>query len=187
MAPERVNEPVGLSMAVGLAILAFSLSACGAGSQGSPGNRPDLVTLGTANANELTEPHVRSGRDMLFGSMILCLDSPGTVTVDAVRAVRPTPAFRVVEYGLRPSPFWTGGTGIIDSNGSLATNGFPANHTVGVTCDEKTGRGYELGVVVQRTGESPASMHGFKILYSSAGDQGEVTFPLSITLCPARC
>src|SRR5689334_23171585 len=90
-------------------LLACSVSACVSQPSG-----PALVTLGRAHAHFIRQPHVLPGRPILFGSMIVCLTTTGRVTVDTVRPVRGTPSFRIVEYGLRPSPFWKGGVAIGD-------------------------------------------------------------------------
>jgi hypothetical protein len=157
------------------------MSGCG----DPPSTYAHLVVPGLSNGTIEGSPHVGRGDLMTFGSMVVCLDRPGVVTVMAVVPVGGA-GVAVSEYGLRPSPFWTHkGSGIGDAQGDLQQNHFPSHSTATLVCDAKTGRGYELGVVLKKLDNGPATLKGFKISYrSSGGHQGSILYPLGIVLCP---
>lgn len=175
--------PVRSRAIVSAVVLAILLAGCGSGGPG-----PELVTLGAVGGAIARQPNVREARPQTWGSMMLCLNRPGSVRVTDVRAVQSTSSFKIVEFGLRQSPFWKrSGPAVGTEYGDLAKIGFSSNHTVNVTCDSKTGRAYELAVVVERSGPSTASMRGFDIEYSSHGKRQSLMFPLQISLCPGKC
>jgi hypothetical protein len=92
------------------------------------------------------------------------------VRITGVEPLQPEGGIRIREFGLRPSPFWTHrGSGIGDAVGDVAHNHFPDAHNATLTCQDKTGRGYELGVVVDKPGSGPASFQSLAISYSSDG------------------
>jgi hypothetical protein len=163
-------------------LLLLALGACGS----SPWARMTIP----GDVHHVTEesPGIGVSEQHMFGSMILCLDRPGSAVVTSVSPLDASGGFRVVDFGLRPSPFWKHtGAGVGDAPGGLERNHFQAGRTLPVTCDAKTGRGYELGVVVERTGPGKAVSQGFHIGYRSDGHDSSLNFPLTVVLCPAGC
>jgi hypothetical protein len=145
-----------------------------------------LIVPGESNDTVEGTPNVARNSLITFGSMIVCLDRAGSVAVTGITPIRSS-GLSVSEFGLRPSPFWTNkGTGIGDARGGLQKNHFTENHLATLVCSSRTGRGYELAVALRKLTNSPASLTGFKIAYTSDGHVGSVTFPLGILLCPAQ-
>jgi hypothetical protein len=164
-------------------LLVVLLTGCGSHAGSSAG--PQLVTLGHNSQNvAMGNGRVKPGVKTSFGGMVLCLDRTGSVTVTGAEPVNPTGGIRIDQYGVRPSPFWKGGTGIGVQAGDLAHNGFKAGRKVNVTCDPKTGRGYELAITVAMPDTTEAKMTGVKVDYTSAGQQKSVIFPITLFLCP---
>jgi hypothetical protein len=129
---------------------------------------------------------VKPGTETTFGSMILCLDRRGQVTVDGVKPVDPIGGITIEESGVRPSPYWKGKPAIGVYSGDLEHNRFHAGQTVDVTCDLHTGRGYELAVAVSMSDSTEARMSGVQVTYTSGGQQRSVEYPLTMYLCPHK-
>jgi hypothetical protein len=129
---------------------------------------------------------VQPGVETSFGSMILCLDRQGQITVTGASPVDAQGGIRIDQFGVRPSPFWRDtGTGIGVQNGDLRANGFQVGRTVDVTCNHG-GRGYELALAVSMSDSTEASMAGVEITYTSAGQDRSLTFPITLFLCPHK-
>ena len=171
-----------MGCAVGLALAA---SGCGTSSP-AQGEGPRLVVLGTPHDVAVGMGRVEAGAETSFGSMIVCLDRRGQVTITGVQPQDPSGGIRIDEFGVRPSPFWKHRTSIGAYDGDLGHNHFKAGRTVDVTCNVKNGRGYELAVAVSRRDSTEARMDGVKVTYTSAGQTRSVTYPLTIYLCPGR-
>jgi hypothetical protein len=165
------------------AALLLMLTGCGSGSSL---DGPQLVTPGTPHDVAVGMGKVKPGAETTFGSMIMCLDRQGQITVTGARPVDAQGGIRIDQFGLRPSPFWRGGgTGIGVQYGDLSANGFQVGRTVDLTCNHH-GRGYELAVTVSMPDSTEARMSGVEITYTSDGQQETVTYPLTIFLCPHK-
>jgi hypothetical protein len=123
------------------------------------------------------------GAENSFGGMVVCLDRPGSVTITGVKPVNPTGGIRIDQFGVRPSPFWKGRASFGQANGDLAHNHFRAGRTVDVTCDRRTGRGYEFAVTVSRPVSAKGRMTGVEIDYTSDGQRRTLIFPITLFLC----
>lgn len=152
----------------------------GFGSTGSGG--PHLrLPPGPVATTEGWLANVKPGQDGTFGSMVVCLDKPGSVTITGVKPVDPQGGIRIDEFGVRP---WTH-LGILFKLGNLEANHFHPGRTVDVVCNKKTGAGYELAVAISRPSGAPAGMGGVVINYTSDGDKGSLTIPnTGMVLCP---
>jgi hypothetical protein len=167
------------------ATLLLSVTGCGSHNSGR-GDGPQLVTPGAPNTVTVGLGHVQPDDVQSFGSMILCLDRKGSVTLTGVQPVQPHGGVQIKEWGVRPSPWWKHdhGTGIGALHGDLAHNHFAIGRKVSVTCDPATGRGYELAVSVSMPDRTPASMRGLHVEYDSNGQQRSLDYPITILLCP---
>lgn len=164
------------------AALLVALTGCG--NHSSPG--PQLVPLGDPGSHNVAIGlgKIKPGAEASFGSMIVCLDRDGQVTIDGVKPVDPEGGIRVDQFGVRPSPYPKHEPSIGAYKGDLEHNGFKAGRQVNVTCDMKTGRGYELAVAVSMPDSAQARMSGVEVLYTSAGQRESVTYPITVFLCP---
>jgi hypothetical protein len=162
----------------------LALAAVGCGLSSSLGEEgAQLVVLGTPHDVAVGMGRVEAGAETSFGSMILCLDRRGQVTITGVQPRDPSGGIRIDEFGVRPSPFWKHQTSIGAYHGDLEHNHFKAGRKVDVTCNVRTGRGYELAVSVSMSNGPQARMDGVEVTYTSAGETRSVTYPLTIYLC----
>lgn len=146
--------------------------------------------------NDVTEGmgHVRPHDVTSFGGMVVCLDRHGSITVTGVQPVQAQGDMRITEWGVRPSPWWRPGplrptgentAGIGALKGDLEHNHFTVGRKVNVTCDVKTGRGYELAVSLSLIGTAGATFKDLKVSYISEGEHRSFVFPITLELCPA--
>lgn len=145
---------------------------------------PQLTVLGNVNEVVDVETSVVPNDSLSFGSMMLCLDKPGAVTVTSVSPFRATGHITVHDFMLRKNPLWAHtGASLLEANSNLARAGFRGARRVDVVCDHRIGRGYELGVQISKPTDTPASLKGFTIEYHSQGETGQLLFPYTIVLC----
>jgi hypothetical protein len=152
----------------------------------SSGDGPQLVVPPTMRDVAMGAGNMMPGAENSFGGIIVCLDRKGQVTITGAKPVNPEGGIRIDQFGVRPSPFWKGGVGIIGQYGDLTHNHFKIGHTVDVTCDRKTGRGYEFAVAVSMPDSTQARMTGVEITYTSAGQERSLTLPVTLFLCPHK-
>lgn len=133
---------------------------------------------------------IHRGDTVSIGSMLGCLNKPGSITfekVDAVHAI----GLRVTGWGLRPNPLWDfpGSPDPSDVGGQLGIEktplrslGFMADHVIVVPCG-KHGDGYELAVQVLKTTTGEAGASGWVVTYRTEGKTKTFVFPLAVKLC----
>jgi hypothetical protein len=181
-----VRTALGASLGACAAGLLVALTGCGFNSSGSSGSGPQLVIPASLHKVTVGAGHMMPGAENSFGGMVVCLDRKGQVTITGAKPVNPKGGIRIDQFGVRPSPFWKGGAGIIGQYGDLAHNHFKIGRTVDVTCDRKTGRGYEFAVAVSMSDGTEARMTGVEIAYTSAGHHRSLNFPITLFLCPHK-
>jgi hypothetical protein len=115
--------------------------------------------------------------------MVVCLDRPGSVTIDAVRPQQPTGGFTVTDFAVRENPSLHSRDQLGEAPGTLASVGFDDDRTATLACDVGTGRGHELGVQVTKTGTGNATSRGFAVSWHSQERRGTLTVPLAVLLC----
>jgi hypothetical protein len=167
----------------GAAALLLALTGCDLNSSGSG---PQLVIPASLHNVAIGAGKMKPGAENSFGGMVVCLDRPGSITLTGAKPVDPEGGIRIDQFGVRPSPFWKGRAGILGQYGDLAHNHFKMGRTVDVTCDPRTGRGYEFAVTVSMPDSTQARMTGVKIDYTSAGQDRSLTFPITLFLCPHK-
>lgn len=145
----------------------------------TPG-RPNHVTEGA--------PRIHRGDTVTIGSMVACLDAPGSVTVTGIRPVHGT-GLRVTGFAIRPNPFWKAppvqppvGGQIGVERMTLAELLFPTARTIDVQCG-KHGEAYEFAVQVLKTTNGEAGASGWVATYESGGTTEQLRFYLAVRLC----
>jgi hypothetical protein len=115
--------------------------------------------------------------------MVVCLDRPGSVTIDQVRPQSPTGGFTVTDFALRENPAWHSKDQLAEARGQLPAVGFRGARTANLACDDATGRGHELGVQITKTGQGNATSRGFMVAWHGKGRRGRLDVPLAVVLC----
>ena len=141
-----------------------------------PGPMNSHVVEGVAN--------VRAHHPVSIGEMVVCVSSPGAVTITSVEPVHPVGRMRVQAFAVRPNPFLTKprGTQLGDALGPLSASGFKHSHRVDVVCGTRPGW-YELGLQLVKSSDEPASAAGWLVRYRSGDQEGKLTIPLGVVLC----
>ena len=129
-------------------------------------------------------PNVRPHRPVSIGEMVVCVSSPGAVTITSVVPVHPVGRLRVQAFAVRPNPFLEKprGTQLGDAPGPLSSAGFKPSHRVDVVCGTRPGW-YELGLQLVKSSDEPASAAGWLIRDRSGDQEGKLTIPLGVVLC----
>jgi hypothetical protein len=95
-------------------VIALLLVVAGCGFGGGPHlHQPNY---GGGISDTLSGP----GEPFLVGSLFLCLDGPGEVTIDQVRLVGADPGMKLTGFAVRPNPNLRGGHMIAMTPTSLA-------------------------------------------------------------------
>ena len=148
--------------------------------------------LATPNGRVVTKVAVRihHGDTVSIGSMVVCLNKPGSITIEKVQAVHAI-GLRVTGWGLRPNPLWKfpGSPDPSDVGGQLGIErtplrriGFNAGDVLEVPCG-KHGEGYELAVQVGKTTTGEAGASGWMVTYRTEGKTKTFVFPIAVKLC----
>lgn len=121
-------------------------------------------------------------KDWVVGSLLLCLDRPGKVTVTDVQAYGGH--LRLAGWALRPNPFQHGGQMIGSIYGNLASTGVVSTPSVTQACSPTTGAGSELIVSLHATVNETAKAAGLAVTYSAPGARGRtVKVAHGLSLC----
>ena len=158
-----------------------------------------VCVIGT-NGPLLASPHRRAvtevaagihrGDTVSIGSMVGCLNKPGSITIEKVDAVHAI-GLRVTGWGLRPNPFWEFRSSPAPSDVGrqlriektpLRRLGFFAPHVLVQPCG-KHGAGYELAVQVEKTTRGEAGASGWAVTYTTEGKTKTFVFPIAVRLC----
>jgi hypothetical protein len=119
--------------------------------------------------------------------MVLCLSSPGRVTITSVEPIHPRGGLTVQAFAVRPNPsIATPPGGMVgDDRTTLWRLGFAKGHHVVTTAcgSPGSGKGVELAVQATRPGPEDAASDAWRISWRSATSSGSVDFPLAVELC----
>jgi hypothetical protein len=126
---------------------------------------------------------------------LVCVEGPGTVTIDSMTPIDSTGGFTVTAFALRPSPTARG----------LKKDGYPPNffghsdklidqvpgfgeggHTATIECGSDD-LGHEIGWTMHKTEDVDAISRGFLLHYTASdGDSGSVLVPQMWMLCKRK-
>jgi hypothetical protein len=124
-------------------------------------------------------PDIVAGRPYSLGGWIMCLDRPGTVTIERIDLLRPSGGIVLQTFSSRPQ----GPDMIGNAEESLTAIGFPARNPDVTTACEQDGPLTELGLQYGKSGDASAHAEGIRLTYTSAGRQRTVDFALDVRLC----
>lgn len=142
-----------------------------------------VVEPGVPNSVGEGAARIHPGQPVSIGSMDVCLDRPGTASIDRVTMVGLVGGgIAVDDWTLVKHPEQETDMFIGTDRRSLRSYHRPLTHTVDVVCDP-SGRFDELVVQVHRTDGQNAGFHAFRIDWSSTDDHGTILVPLAIELC----
>jgi hypothetical protein len=184
---------VGRSLtAASLAVLALSLAACG--------SSPDLRMVGdpgTAAAVGIND--VPLDTPVSFGSVMLCVSSPGTVTIRSVDVHQPTGDIEVQAFATRLNPFTRGLDGLGNQFSTIAALHVDLDPTAPTTVsgvcpgDVTTAppsvmsQIVELAVQVVRRSGDAAGGPALDVTYEVGGEMRTAVIAHGIWLCAATC
>lgn len=180
-----------------LALLLATAACCGCTAKASSDNptststQPNLVqagaTVGSAAAAEL--PNIEADVAYSFGGLVLCLDSPGSVTITSIEIDNPQGGLRVDAFGIRPNPALAKEYFLGAEQRSLSTvPGFDLSQDqiIHGVCSDDRAESVELAIEVQKPTSATGSGQGLTVYYSPNQEREELSvleIPFSITLC----
>ena len=128
---------------------------------------------------------VPAHRSVTIGDILVCVSSPGAVTITSIAPVRPIGQMRVQAFAVRPNPSLNTPPGdlVANAKGSLSRAHFGSSRRVDAVCGSRPGAGYELGLQLVKLDAEPAATAGWLIRYRSGGREGTLTVPLGVVLC----
>ncbi len=126
---------------------------------------------------------------------LVCVDGPGTVTIDSMTPIDPAGGLTVTGFALRPSPTARG----LDSTGELpdffGSSSRPIDQVPGFGKGGRTATircgshdlGHEVGWTMHKTEDVNAISHGFLLHYTASdGDSGTLVLPQVWMLCKQK-
>ena len=125
-------------------------------------------------------PSTRANQPYSFGSIPICVEGAGEVTIDRVTPINPQAGFRISAFATRPLS--NNMIGALPT--SLANSGFGGGPTVRERCS--TGEfdaGSELAIETVKTDASNARADGLTIRWHTNEQSGELVIPFHIALC----
>ncbi|MGW4642207.1 hypothetical protein ACWEN6_27080 [Sphaerisporangium sp. NPDC004334] len=131
-----------------------------------------------------TLPDTTTGKAYSLGSWVVCLDRPGSVTIDKAELLKPSGGIRLQAVSARPQSRTTPMLGNVDQ--PLTKVGFPARPPAITTVCGKDGDQTlrtELGLQYGKTGDATARAEGVRLTYTSAGRRHSVDFSMVVELC----
>ena len=128
---------------------------------------------------------VPAHRSVTIGDILVCVSSPGAVTITSITPVRPIGQMRVQAFAVRPNPSLNTPPGdlVANAKGSLSRAHFGKSRRVDAVCGSRPGAGYEVGLQLVKLDAEPAATAGWLIRYRSGGQEGTLTVPLGVVLC----
>jgi hypothetical protein len=132
-----------------------------------------------------------------FGSVILCLSQPGSVTVTDVSLVNVEGSLRVDAFAFRPNPYVRGQPAVGAERATLVDLGFDpaAPQVVDTPCPADLGQvtpetgGSEIAVELSYTDGEVAQSRSLKVTYQDDASHRSATMsvPLGLGLCRDAC
>jgi hypothetical protein len=167
-------------------LLLVALAALGLACAGCLGRRANVRVEMPGVMNSVGEgaAHIRPGRPVSIGSMDVCLNRPGSATIDDVTLVGPVGGgIKVDDWTLVRHPRQESAMFIGTDRRDLRSYGRPLTHHVVDVCRDDPARFEELVVQVERVDSDDAGFHEFRVDWSSDDDHGSLLMTLSIALC----
>jgi hypothetical protein len=142
--------------------------------------------------------NIAPGSPVSFGSLILCLREPGTVTIERVELVEVAGGLVLGAFAVRPSPYVAGGEGGIGiRRDDLRAFGLDPSgpQIIDGTCpatdeDEAWADTSELVFQVSypTSGSTPASAASIEVTYAYGGSgRSRLAIPFGVVVCESRC
>lgn len=175
-----------LASATSTLLLATCLTACSAAHQG-----PHVVAPGFMGAG-VAYPDTHQATAYVFGDIIICLDKPGTVTIDSIELVNATDGIRIDDFGVIPNRMESNQSGYDDNSVPIAqTTPRPSHPVIMTTACPKTGnepprpdpQSVALLLQYSKTTDKSATSQGIKINYTTAGHKEWVKLGWTVALC----
>ena len=187
--------------AVTIALLVGTLTAC-TSSATSAVSGPQLLWPNQDGGGQVVVPAAKPDAPYSFGSLILCVDRPGTVTIEHVTLKTAGPGIHLDAFAVRPNPYLHGQQALGEADASLTASGFAPKKNQGVdsTCltqkeqntpstwaaaAEKGRGGVELAMQYSSTATKTQTASGIVVQYLSGSHQETLTIPFAVTLCAA--
>jgi hypothetical protein len=167
-------------------VAAVCLTACSAPRRGSHIVVPGFTGAGVAY------PNTHRGTPYVFGDIIMCLDKPGTVTIDSIDLVDPTNGIRIDDFGVIPNGMESDQGGYDDNSVPIArTTPRPSRPVIMTKECPKTfnepprpdPQTVALLLQYSKTTDKSATSQGVKINYTTAGRKEWVTLKWVVALC----
>ncbi len=156
---------------------------------GCAGEGPRLYLNKTPESDEdvtigVVLPDTVAHRPYSLGGWVMCLDRPGSVTIDKVDLLDPSGGIVLQAFSSRRQSRTRGMLG--EEERPLTELGFPARSPAVTTIcgkDRDDILRTELGLQYGKTGDATARAAGVRVFYTSAGRQHTVDFALDMRLC----
>jgi hypothetical protein len=178
---------IRVALATALAALLAAITAGCAGESARLSIGQDRET-GEPVTVVATLPDTVADTPYSFGGWVMCLDRPGSVTVEKAELLGKQGDIVLQAFSTRPQSREHPMLG--NAEAPLATLGFPASGPpVTSVCtksgeDPEAGWPYtELGLQYAKTSRDTARAEGVRLTYASAGERRTVDFALVVELC----
>ena len=167
-------------------LLVTCVTACSAPQQG-----PHILVPGFRGAG-VAYPNTRQATAYVFGDIIICLDKPGSVTIDSIELVNATDGIRIDDFGVIPNVMESDQGGYDDNSVPIAqTTPRPSHPVIMTTACPKTGnepprpdpQAVALLLQYSKTTDKSATSQGIKINYTTAGHKEWVKLGWTVALC----
>lgn len=167
-------------------LLAICLTACSAPHQG-----PHIVVPGFTGAG-VAYPNTRQATVDVFGDIIICLDKPGTVTIDSIELTDATDGIRIDDFGVIPNRMESDHGGYDDNSVPIAQTTPRPSHPVIMTkaCPKTFNepprpdpQSVALLLQYSKTTDKSATSQGIKINYTTADHKEWVKLRWTVALC----
>jgi hypothetical protein len=156
---------------------------------------PGLRVAGNPTPAMVLASNVAASQPVTFGSIILCLEEAGSVTVRTVELVEPSGSVRLDSFALRPNPFVRQQPGVGAERSTLEELEFDPSvaQVVDTECpgegeDETWDGGSELAFQVSYDGSTETASASLNVTYEYASSGSRVlAIPFGVALCPGPC
>jgi hypothetical protein len=159
----------------------------------TPREHPRLVWPGDGSAAGAALPDTRANQPYSFGALIVCLDRPGTVTIEDIAVDKPKGGLRITAFAVRRNPMEAGGSSFGNAAKKLDETGFVTSSVdVSTHCPngkivkhEFSGeyRSTELAVEFVKPSAATAQGQGLTVTYRSGKDTHTLDIDFSVVLC----
>jgi hypothetical protein len=132
------------------------------------------------------------GTPYAFGDIIMCLDRPGTLTIDSIELIDATGGLRIDDFGVIPNAMESDHFGYEDSSVPIAQTTPQPSYPVIMTKACPTSfnlpavpNPQSVAVLLQysKSTNTSAASRGIKINYTTAGHQEWVKLEWTVALC----